>query len=126
MSKQQIKNLIQTALEKIKATGELVADLPEVQVDPTKDPAHGDFATNVALLLAKAAQLKPRDLADLIAKNLSPSSIIREIQIAGPGFINFYLVAEARSTVLRDILAAGKNFKGMVNLPFTMISITEQ
>jgi len=110
MSKQQIKNLIQTALEKIKTTGELTADLPEVQVDPTKDPAHGDFATNVALLLAKAAQLKPRDLADLIVKNLPSSPIIREIQIAGPGFINFYLVAEARSNVLRDILAAKKNY----------------
>ena len=65
-------------------------------VERTRDTTHGDFATNAAMQLAKAARRKPRDLAQAIIDALPPSETVAKVEIAGPGFINFFLAPAAR------------------------------
>ena len=70
------------------------ANRKAVQIENTRDPAHGDLATNVAMIHAKVAQMAPRAMADVIVDKLPPSKMIRRVEIAGPGFINLYLAQE--------------------------------
>lgn len=111
MSKQFIQQLIQTALE----TLNLGIEQPNVQVDATKDKKHGDFASNIALVLAKKVQKNPRELAQQIIEALPPSSKVTKVEIAGPGFINFFLAQEAIYSVIPDILQAGSDY-GRTNI----------
>src|SRR5688572_19251288 len=110
MSKQQIEQLIQTALQELNQTGGLNVEVPRIQIDATKDKTHGDFATNIALVLAKPAQRKPRDLAELIVRALPTNKLLHKVEIAGPGFINFFLVADAFYSVIPDIITKGRQF----------------
>lgn len=78
---------------------------------PTRDPAHGDFATNLALVLAKPLGDKPRAVAErLVAALKLPEGFVAKVEIAGPGFINFFLQGAQLSAVLRDIVARGQEF----------------
>src|ERR1700761_4248824 len=86
------------------------ADLSRVVVEPPKDPTHGDMATNAAMVLAKEAKAKPRDLADKIAERLRNEDIVVSVDVAGPGFINLTLKATAWTDTLRSILRAGSAF----------------
>jgi arginyl-tRNA synthetase len=113
--KQYIEQLIQTALEQLHASGDLQVDCPRIQIDTVKDKKHGDLACNIALMLAKPAQRKPRELADLIVAALPVSTKLLKVEIAGPGFINFYLAPEALYEVIPAIISAGKNY-GRVNI----------
>ncbi len=79
-------------------------------VERTRDRNHGEFASNVALTLAKAARCKPRDLAEKIVAALPVSNKIARVEIAGPGFINFYMTPDAFQDVITDILAAGPRY----------------
>jgi len=81
------------------------ATTPAIHLERTRAKEHGDFATNVALSLAKAARLKPRELAQRIVDALPPSDRVTRVEIAGPGFINFYLRADALTEVIPTILA---------------------
>ena len=76
-------------------------DLSRVVVEPPKDAAHGDMATNAAMVLAKEARAKPRDLADKIADKLRADPMIEKVDIAGPGFINLTLKNSAWFGALR-------------------------
>ena len=76
----------------------------------TKDRSHGDFASNVAMTAAKAAGLKPRDLAEQILANLPEVADISKAEIAGPGFINFFLNANQRFAVLDQIQKQNQAF----------------
>ena len=107
MSKQHIEQLIQTALHQLRQSNKLTVDVPHVQIDVTKDKQHGDFATNIALVLAKPMQRKPREIAELILATLPSTEQIKKVEIAGPGFINFFLKDDALYGVIRDILAEG-------------------
>lgn len=90
--KEHIHQLLEQTVAKLRAQGELPADVePRIQVDNTKDKAHGDLATNLAMLLAKAAGKNPRLLAQQIIDALPASDRVAKVEIAGPGFINFYL-----------------------------------
>src|SRR5271154_2318439 len=80
------------------------ADLSRVVVEPPKDPTHGDMATNAAMVLAKEAKAKPRDLAEKIAGRLRAEDLIASVDIAGPGFINLTLKPKAWSDALRTVL----------------------
>ena len=80
------------------------------EVDRTKDPAHGDFATNIALRLAKAAGRKPRELAAAIVAKLPPNDIIARTEIAGAGFINFFLTSTAHHSELVSIIEQGASY----------------
>jgi arginyl-tRNA synthetase len=85
-------------------------DLARVVVEPPRDPAHGDMATNAAMVLAKDARTKPRDLAELIAARLRADDLIASVDVAGPGFINLTLKASAWSDALRTVLREGASY----------------
>ena len=109
--KQQIQQLLGSALERLVAAGTLGdGDLPAPQVERTRDPAHGDFASNIALVLAKVARTKPRDLALQIKGALPDSPLVAEVAIAGPGFINFRLSTDAYLGLVPEILAQGPDY----------------
>ncbi|MFZ1537513.1 MAG: arginine--tRNA ligase [Chromatiaceae bacterium] len=109
--KQQVKELLSTAWQHLAATGQVVgAELPDPQVDRTRDPAHGDFATNLALVMAKVVGGKPRDLAARLVAALPASDLIARTEIAGPGFINFFLAPNAHLGLIPTILAAGPEY----------------
>src|SRR5271155_580202 len=82
-------------------------ELSRVVVEPPRDPAHGDMATNAAMVLAKEAKAKPRDLAEAIAARLRNDDLIASVDVAGPGFINLTLKASAWSDALRTVLRQG-------------------
>jgi arginyl-tRNA synthetase len=79
-------------------------DLSRVVVEPPRDAAHGDMATNAAMVLAKEARAKPRDLAEQIAAKLRADDMIASVEVAGPGFINLTLQPKAWSDALRTVL----------------------
>jgi arginyl-tRNA synthetase len=108
MSRQHIQELIQTALQT--AEPSLSGEIPAFQVEATKDKQHGDFACNIALILAKKLQSKPRDIAERIVKALPDSIKIDKVEIAGPGFINFFLSKEALYSVIADIIRLGEKY----------------
>src|ERR1700761_4300139 len=85
-------------------------DLTRVVVEPPKDPTHGDMATNAAMVLAKEARTKPRDLAERIAERLRGDDLIASVDVAGPGFINLSLKPSAWSDALRAVLREGEAF----------------
>jgi len=106
--KQQVESLVADALERLVAEGSLPADgLPDVQVERTRDRGHGDFSSNAALVLAKQAGAKPRDLAARLAAALPPSPLIERVEVAGPGFVNLFLSPAAYRALVSRILAAG-------------------
>lgn len=109
--KQAIIDLIRVALASVvPGTADDATPLPEPQVDRTKDAAHGDFATNIAMVLAKTLRAKPREVAQRLIEALPPSPLIERVDIAGPGFINFHLAQDAYRRVVPEILNAGPNF----------------
>jgi arginyl-tRNA synthetase len=81
-----------------------------VVLERTRDPAHGDFATNAALRLAKPARRKPRELAEAIIAALPASPMVERTEIAGPGFINFHLASGAYADELSRVLAEGPRY----------------
>ena len=90
--KVQIQLLLEQSLAALQSQGVLPEAIsPRILIDRTKDKSHGDFANNLALMLAKPAKLNPRALAELIVKNMPASDLIVKMEIAGPGFINFFI-----------------------------------
>src|SRR6185312_11089254 len=91
-------------------------DFSRVVVEPPRDANHGDMATNAAMVLAKEARIKPRDLADKIAEKLRADDLIAAVEVAGPGFINLTLKpqvwADELRTVLREAASYGKSAIG--------------
>jgi arginyl-tRNA synthetase len=94
------------------AEGVLAAsvDLSRVVVEPPRDASHGDMATNAAMVLAKDAKAKPRDLAEVIAARLRLDGLIARAEVAGPGFINLTLANTAWLDALRAVLDAGDGY----------------
>jgi arginyl-tRNA synthetase len=85
-------------------------DLSRVVVEPPRDAAHGDMATNAAMVLARDAKAKPRDLAERIAAKLRADDLIASVDVAGPGFINLTLKASVWSDALRTVLREGDGY----------------
>lgn len=111
MSKQLLTKLLNSALQTLQSSGQLQADIPNnIQIDTTKDKSHGDFASNIALMLAKPAKKNPRELAELIIQHLPHSDLVKKIEVAGPGFINFFLTPSALYQVVFDILQQGDHY----------------
>ena len=107
--KETIENLLEQALDKLIADG-LIETKPALQITRTKDAAHGDFTCNAAMMLAKQAKRSPRDVAQVIIDALGSNDSIDKIEIAGPGFINFFLAQESTLNIINDILIAGDRF----------------
>ena len=109
--KAQIENLLNAAIAGLQAEGSLPQGLAvSAEVDRTRSKEHGDFASNVALVLAKAAGAKPRDVAQKIVAALPSSLLFTKIEIAGPGFINFFLKENAYQQVIARILQEGSAY----------------
>ena len=113
------QNIFAAVLDKVRAANDaLIADgvLPagidqsRIVVEPPRESAHGDMATNAAMVLAKGAASNPRVLAEAIAAKLRADDIVAKAEVAGPGFINLTLRPAAWIGALRAILAAGKNY----------------
>lgn len=109
--KEHIAELIQSALNSLLENGVLPADVqPRIMVENTRDKSHGDFASNVSLTLAKAAKRNPRELAQMITDALPASPQLDRTEIAGPGFINFFMNQESTAAVVEQILTQGQSF----------------
>ena len=109
--KDQVVNLIEQSIRAIQAEGMLPeGELPAPQVDHTRDPKHGDLATNAAMVLAKRAGMPPRDLATTIISRLPENTVITQCDIAGPGFINFHISQASNIAVVEAILSAGDQY----------------
>lgn len=90
--KDQLLPLLRHAVEQLQQAGTLPADLTlNIQVERGRNPQQGDFASNLAMMLAKPAKSKPRDLAAALVAALPASQMVERVEIAGPGFINFFL-----------------------------------
>ncbi|WP_312151409.1 arginine--tRNA ligase [Pseudomonas sp.] len=104
--KDTIRQLIQQALTQLVTDGVLPEGLtPAIQVENARDKTHGDFASNIAMMLAKPAGMKPRDLADKLIAALPASADISKVEIAGPGFLNFFQNTDALANRLDVALA---------------------
>ncbi|MEY3219383.1 MAG: hypothetical protein RIT27_740 [Pseudomonadota bacterium] len=109
--KQHLHNLLQQAISNLKELSLIPSDLNvDIQLEKTRDPKFGDFACNVAMQLAKQLKQKPRDIAELIIKHLPISDKVSKVEIAGAGFINFFLVSNAFLQTIDDVLNAGEQF----------------
>lgn len=109
--KQKIETLILQALDTLSITKDLVDDLAaKLAVERTRDPLHGDFAANAAMVMAKAAKINPRILAEQIVAALPTDPLVLKVEIAGPGFINFFVDKCAQYQIIAEILNAGNQF----------------
>ena len=95
----------------MKSVGELAEDIDiDIHITRTKDKLHGDFASNIALKLSKQAGISARDLAKKILSKIPADPAISKIEIAGPGFLNFYLYGNHQADVLNKILSQRERF----------------
>jgi arginyl-tRNA synthetase len=109
--KNHIHHLLNQAIVGLQSGGRLAEDLEiNIEVERARQKGHGDFASNIAMTLAKSAGKSPRQLADIIVQALPASEFIDKTEIAGPGFINFYLTPMATQRVLANILSQKDSF----------------
>ena len=109
--KQIINDLIAQALQALQQASRIPADLNiNIQVTPAKDASQGDFASNIALTLAKPAGLAPRALAEAIVEQLPVEASVARVEVAGPGFINFFITSATSHAVIDRIREQGERF----------------
>ena len=110
--KDHIRELVAQSLLDLRRHGRLSPDLatPDFVIERTKSREHGDYASNIALLLAKPAGMKPRELAELLVNTLPSSQHVEKVSIAGPGFINFTLARGCRLGTIRRVFELGKDY----------------
>jgi arginyl-tRNA synthetase len=109
--KDLIRPLVLRAIGQLQADGLLPADTPaEFVIERTRSREHGDFACNAALTLARAARRKPREIADALRAALPGSAAIAKVDVAGPGFLNFFLAPAAYHAELQRVLELGSGY----------------
>jgi len=114
--KHEIKTLLTQAISSLKSSDILPGSLePNIQITRTKDKSHGDFACNIALMLAKPAGINPRELAQQLVAALPENNAVTKVDIAGPGFINFFISQDSALSVIDDILTQ-KDTYGLSNI----------
>ena len=112
----KVESTVVKAIEAAVESGELpLEEIPDPSIERPRDKGHGDWATSVAMKLAKQAHMKPRDIAQAIASHIERGDFIAEVEIAGPGFINLTLTDKALQDVIRAAREEGANF-GRCNL----------
>lgn len=102
--KDALQQLISQAIQSLIDNGSLSADMPVIKIDRTRDKSHGDFAANVAMMLAKPARKNPREIAAQIIDALPESDFVEKVEIAGPGFINFYVSSDSLLNVVNNVI----------------------
>ncbi|MGE3919626.1 MAG: arginine--tRNA ligase [Gammaproteobacteria bacterium] len=130
--KELLKTLLQNVIVKLQEQDILSNEIkPNIHIERTRDKQHGDYASNIALVLAKTAGKKPRDLATLIVENLPKHSLVEEVTVAGPGFINFSLSNDAFLSIIPEILSQTSSYgcnqieaKEKINIEFVSANPT--
>lgn len=106
-----LESLLKQSLVLLQQSGEIPADVEaEIQIDRAKDKNHGDYASNLALILAKPCKQPPRKIAESLIANIPASSLLEKIEIAGAGFINFFISSRAWAEIVPQVLKAGEKF----------------
>jgi len=113
--RKKIAEAIGGALKKCAGKGLPDVDVPFIEVEATKDTSHGDFATNVAMVLASKMKMNPRKIAEQITENFDKGEVIEKIEIAGPGFINFFVKELVWPSLLEAVDQNGVDY-GKVDL----------
>jgi len=114
--KQKIEELILQAVETLRAEGVPGLEItPQITIERTRDAQHGDFASNLALVLAKPAKVNPRQLAEKIIAALPQHDAVTKVEMAGPGFINFFINPNSQYQIIRQIHNEGRGF-GLSNI----------
>jgi arginyl-tRNA synthetase len=110
--KQKVRQVVEDTLAALKAAGSLsFGELPPYSIESPKQAEHGDWSCNIAMVLARAAGRKPREIAELVVANLKdPQRLTTGVEVAGPGFLNFRLADRVFQHVAREVLAAGDSF----------------
>jgi len=109
--KDQLHSLFTQAIDALKADQVIPADHEvSIKFERTRQKEHGDFATNLAMTLAKPARRNPRELAELLIAALPSDSLVTKVEIAGPGFINLFLAQDARYAVLNNVFEQGDQY----------------
>ncbi|PTI12194.1 arginine--tRNA ligase [Staphylococcus warneri] len=109
-----IEQVKQTLVEEIEASikkAELASDIPEIKIEIPKDVKNGDYSTNIAMVLTKIAKRNPREIAQAIVDHLDASKAhVKKVDIAGPGFINFYLDNQYLTDIIPEAIQKGDQF----------------
>jgi len=109
--KTRLVSLLQQAVTSLQSQGELPNDIaPTIKLERTRDASHGDYACNLAMMLAKAAKKNPRQIAQQIIDSLPTDANITRVDIAGPGFINFFINPLSQHSVIKTIIEQGVDF----------------
>ena len=109
--KRTVEQLIEQALQVLMQSGDIPHDaVVEFKVERTQDASHGDFATNAALVLAKPCRMAPRKIAELLVPAIPAHALLERVEIAGPGFVNFFMRATERAQVIATALNQGEAF----------------
>ena len=102
--KDQLQDLLNKCIQELISKGTFNEMPSKIRIDHTKDNSHGDYATNIALMLSKQAKMSPVELAKIIIDQFEQKSFIKKIEIAGPGFINFFMSQETSSSIVNEII----------------------
>ena len=108
--KDKLQTLLSDAIQILIDNGSLSVAIPVIKIDRTRDKSHGDFAANVAMMLAKPARKNPREIAQLIVDALPENDFVEKVDIAGPGFINFFVSSDSRLSVVSQVIEQGDQF----------------
>lgn len=109
--KHKLEYLLQHAVDALKTQGVLDHEIVvQVNLERARDSQHGDFATNLAMLLAKPAKTNPRQLAEKIIAEIPTHNLVSKVEIAGPGFINFFINPDSQFEIVKTIHDAGSEF----------------
>lgn len=108
--KDQLQELLTKCVQDLISKGILNEMPSKIRIDHTKDNSHGDYATNIALMLSKQAKMSPIELAKIIIDQFEQKNFIKKIEIAGPGFINFFISQESSSSIVNEILAQAASY----------------
>ena len=108
--KDQLQELLTKCVQDLISKGILKEMPSKIRIDHTKDNSHGDYATNIALMLSKQAKMSPIELAKIIIDQFEQKNFIKKIEIAGPGFINFFISQESSSSIVNEILTQAASY----------------
>jgi arginyl-tRNA synthetase len=108
--KQQLQNLLKQALNQLMENGVLTSVPEDIRLDHSKDKTQGDFATNIAMVLSKQAKCTPKVLGQQIVASFPESESVEKVEVAGPGFINFFMSQDSNALVVNQILEQGEKF----------------
>jgi len=109
--KRKLETLLQQTVELLKSEAILDQEVtPKIKLEHARDSQHGDFATNLAMTLAKSAKINPKQLAEKIISLLPDDPVIVKVEIAGPGFINFFINSQAQFEIIKKIHQVGNKF----------------